>query len=97
MNSSNKLSSNLRLFCAVALISALTASAHAQTAPVTRYGEEDKPKTAAQIESERRAEAAYKRSLGSVPDARSSDPWGGVRSEPAAKTAPAKKNHGAAN
>lgn len=86
----------MRMICIVAVVALLAAPAYAQTAPVTRYGEEDQPKTAAELELQRKAEAAYKRSLGSVPDARVSDPWGGVRSEPA-KAAPAKKKPGTPN
>jgi hypothetical protein len=74
------------VLAAVALL-AVPADLHAQTAPVPGYGEPDKDKTPSEVEAERTAERAYKRSLGSVPNAGPSDPWGSVRSE-APKTTP---------
>lgn len=86
----------MRVFFTVAIIAAfLAGAAHAQTKPVTRYGEEDKDKSATELEAERQAERAYKRSLSNVPEARPADPWGNVRSEPAAKPAPAKRTKSA--
>ena len=87
----------MRVIYAIVATVLLAGSAHAQSKPITRYGEEDKPKTAAELEIEQRAEKDYKRSLGSVPDSRAVDPWGSVRSEPAAKPAPAKKKAGTSN
>jgi hypothetical protein len=70
----------MRVLLATAMLVLLTGPTVAQTqAPVQRYGEPDKDKTPGEIESEKRAEAAYKRSLGNVPNAATADPWGGVR------------------
>jgi hypothetical protein len=84
----------------IAFASALSISgaAYGQTAPVPRAGEPDKPKTQQQINADRAAEEAYKRSLGSIPDQGSTDPWGNVRPDatpkPLAKAAPAKGTKG---
>ena len=85
----------MRLLHAAAIIVLFASPAFAQTTPVPRYGEVDKPKSPAEIESERAAEKAYRKSLGNVPNASAqTDPWGGIRSEgsakPAAKATPAK-------
>jgi hypothetical protein len=46
----------------------------------------DQPsKTPEEIEKEQAQEKAYKESLKKIPDAKSADPWGGVRSSDAAK------------
>ena len=86
----------MRVLLAAAAIALLAGPAYAQSqAPVPRYGESAKPKTQQEIQSERDAEKAYKRSLGSIPDQGPVDPWGNVRSEnapkPVAKAAPSKK------
>jgi hypothetical protein len=84
----------MRVFCALAMIGLLAAPAYAQTQPVPQYGDISTPKSPSELEAERRAEAAYKRSLGNVPDATGpSDPWGNVRSDtPAKSTAKAAPN-----
>ena len=46
-------------------------------------GEEDKEKTATEKANERDAERAYRRSLGNIPEQKSVDPWGTVRSDSA--------------
>ena len=71
----------------VALIALLASPAYGQGA-VPAYGEPDKDKSLSEIENAKRAEAAYKRSLSNVPDAAAADPWGGVRSDSAAKSSP---------
>ena len=86
----------MRVFPAAAVIVLLAGPAYAQSqAPVPRYGEAEKDKTAQEKEVERNAEKAYKRSLGNIPDQGPTDPWGNVRSEnapkPVAKAAPSKK------
>jgi hypothetical protein len=59
--------------------------AFAQDNHVQRYGEEDKEKGFGQIQDEKAADRAYKRSLGNIPDqAAPSDPWGGARGGAAA-------------
>jgi hypothetical protein len=89
---------HMKVIGAAAIIALLAGPVHAQQAPMQRYGEKDKDKTPNQIEQEKEAERAYKRSLGSVPDKGPVDPWGNARSveapkgdaKAAAKTAPAK-------
>ncbi len=84
----------MRVLHTVVMVMLLAAPAYAQNA-VPRYGETDKQKSPQQLESEREAERAYKRSLGNIPEQKASDPWGAVRSESApkavAKDPPAKR------
>ncbi|MBB1092223.1 hypothetical protein [Rhodopseudomonas pseudopalustris] len=78
----------MRVLCAVAMIALLAGPAYAQTAPIQKYGDPDKEKTQGEIEAEKRAEKAYQRSLGNVPNASGPvDPWGNVRGGDAQKTA----------
>jgi hypothetical protein len=85
----------MRVFRAAVVIALLAGPAYAQGQPVPKYGDTEKAKTSQQIESEREAERAYKRSLGNIPDQGPTDPWGNVRSDSApkavAKAAPAKR------
>ncbi len=89
----------MRIFLAAAVMrycGLLAGPACAQgQAIVPKYGEEDKAKTPQQIEADKEAERAYKRSLGNIPDRGATDPWGNVRSDgapkPVAKAAPAKR------
>jgi hypothetical protein len=85
----------MRVFAAAAVIALLAGPAYAQSQSVPRYGEVDKTKSPQEIEAEREAERAYKRSLGNIPDKTPTDPWGNVRSDSApkaaAKAAPAKR------
>jgi hypothetical protein len=73
----------------------LAGPAYAQSQPVPRYGDIDSKKSPQEIEAEREAERAYKRSLGNIPDQGPTDPWGNVRSDSApkaaAKAVPAKR------
>ncbi|MBT1516805.1 hypothetical protein KIP88_41095 [Bradyrhizobium sp. SRL28] len=79
-----------RILGAAAVIALLAGSAAAQRGPA-KYGEEDKPKTPAEIAAERDAEKAYRRSLGNIPEQqKSADPWGSVRSDSAPPKAAAK-------
>jgi hypothetical protein len=90
----------VRAFIAAAAIAALAGPAlrpalAQQPAAVQRYGEKDKEKSSNELQMEKDAERAYKRSLDAVPEKGPVDPWGNARSvEPpkaAAKTAaPAK-------
>ena len=75
----------MRILCAAAVMALLVGPAYAQQQPVPRYGEPDKDKTRQQIEDEKAAERAYKRSLGNVPDKGPVDPWGNLRSDSAPK------------
>jgi hypothetical protein len=85
----------MRVFAVAAVIALLAGPAYAQDKSIPKYGDVDKDKTPQQIESERDAERAYKRSLGNIPDQGPTDPWGNVRSESApkaaAKAAPSKR------
>jgi hypothetical protein len=78
-----------RILGAVAVIGLLAGSAAAQKGP-TKYGEEDKPKTPAEIAADKDAEKAYRRSLGNIPEQQKTDPWGTVRSDSAPPKAAAK-------
>ena len=52
----------------------------------------DQPsKTPEQIEQEQQRDKAYKESLKKIPEAKSADPWGGVRSSDAAKPSTSSK------
>ena len=85
----------MRIFLAAAVIASLAGPAWAQSQSVPKYGETAKTKSPQEIEAEREADRAYKRSLGNIPDQGPTDPWGNVRSDsspkPAAKTSPAKR------
>ena len=60
------------------------AAAWAQQAHVPRYREEEKEKSETEKATARDAENAYKRSLGNIPEQKSADPWGTMRSDSAA-------------
>jgi hypothetical protein len=83
----------MRVFLAAALIALPVGSAYAQQVP--QYGDIAKTKSPQEIQGEREAEKAYKRSLGNIPDQGPTDPWGNVRGDsapkPVAKAAPSKK------
>ena len=85
----------MRVLCAAAMIALLAGPAYGQSQSVPKYGETQKDKTPQEIEAEREAERAYKRSLGNIPDQGPTDPWGNVRSDSApkaaAKASPAKR------
>lgn len=84
----------MRVLRAAAVIALLLAGpAYAQRgAPAAP---QDPPKSQNQIEQEKAAESAYKRSLGNIPDQPPADPWGGARAveapKPVAKDQPAKR------
>lgn len=85
----------MKLMSIVAVVALLAGPAFAQTQNMQKYGDPDKVKTQADIAAEKEAERAYKRSLGNIPEQKSTDPWGAVRSDSsapkaAAKAAPAK-------
>ncbi len=78
----------MRVLC-IAAVMALLASGPAyaqQDGHVQRYGEKDKEKTREQIQAEKDAERAYKRSLRNIPDKGPVDPWGSVRASDGPKT-----------
>jgi len=85
----------------VAVIAFLAGPASAQMSQphVQNPGEPDPVKTQSQIEAEKDAERAYRRSLGNIQEQKSADPWGTMRGDSAApkgadkaaaKAAPAK-------
>lgn len=49
------------------------------------YGEQSQDKTETQKADDIRAERAYQRSLGNVPDQKAVDPWGTARGDEASK------------
>ena len=75
----------MRIVLAAILIATWAGAAIAQDNHVPRYGEEDKDKSPGQIESEKAAGDAYRRSLGNIPDKGPTDPWGAVRNDGGAK------------
>jgi hypothetical protein len=88
----------LRATVVIALLAgpAYAQAAYAQDDHIQRYGEPDKEKSQTEIQADKAAERAYKRSLGNIPDAGPTDPWGVARApktpakdaaKPAAKTA----------
>jgi hypothetical protein len=81
----------MRFLLAIAIVAALAAPAFAQQDHVPQYGEADKEKTAADKAADKAAAAAYKRSLGAIPDKGPSDPWGTVRSDTPKTAATASK------
>ena len=46
----------------------------------------DPPKSASEMEAEKSADKAYKRSLNNIPDKPPADPWGGARAVEAPKS-----------
>jgi hypothetical protein len=69
----------IRILGAAAIIALLAGPGYAQEKPVPRYGDMGKAKTWGEMEQEKEAERAYKRSLGNVPDKGPVDPWGNAR------------------
>jgi len=62
---------------------------------VQQYGEPDKDKGYGQIQDDKAAARAYRRSLSNIPDqAAPTDPWGGARSVNAAPSGSAGKTAG---
>ncbi|MGY2906371.1 hypothetical protein [Bradyrhizobium sp. URHC0002] len=78
-----------RILSAVAVIALLAGPAAAQKGPA-KYGEEDTPKTATEKAAEKEAEKAYHRSLGNIPEQKSTDPWGTMRGDSTPPKAAAK-------
>lgn len=77
----------MKILGAVVAIALLAGPAYAQTQNVPRYGDPDKEKSPTEKEADKEAERAYKRSLGNIPEQKSTDPWGAVRSDNAPKPA----------
>ena len=67
----------MRILLAAAIAMLLAGTAMAQN--VQKYGEPDHEKTAVEMNAEKDANRAYKRSLSNIPDKGPTDPWGTVR------------------
>jgi hypothetical protein len=81
----------MRVFRCALVIAFLAGPAYAQEKPIPKYGEQAKDKTPQELQAEKAAEQAYKRSLGNIPDQGPTDPWGTVRgNSDAPKTSAAK-------
>lgn len=72
---------------ALAVVALLAGAASAQQQRLPAYGETTQDKTNAEIAAEKEADKAYRRSLGNIPEQKSSDPWGTVRSDSSAQKA----------
>jgi hypothetical protein len=79
----------MKLIFAAAAVAMLTVPAYAQSqgrgAPPQPPAAA--PKSPQEIEAERAAEQAYKKSLGNIPDQPAADPWGSARGVDASRTA----------
>ena len=82
----------MKMIGIVAVMALLAGPAQAQTqAPaIQKYGDPDIEKTQAEKTGEKEAEKAYRRSLGNIPEQKSTDPWGTMRSDGAPPKAAAK-------
>jgi hypothetical protein len=91
----------LGLVALIALLAvAMDLPASAQSKSIPKYGETDKDKTPAEKAAEKEAQKAYERSLGNIPEQKSSDPWGiarGDNSPPKAATKTASPKQKAKN
>jgi hypothetical protein len=83
------------LLAVIALLAG-PASAQMPQPHVQNPGEPDPVKTQSQIQSEKEAERAYRRSLGNIQEQKSADPWGIARGGNAAPKAAAKEGAKAA-
>ena len=84
----------MRVSCAAALVALMAGPAFAQhLGSVSDKNTEPEKKTQTEIDADRAAESAYKKSLGNIPDQGPADPWGGARNLEAPKAAskPTKK------
>ena len=81
----------MKMIGIVAVLALLAGPAWAQQQNMQKYGDPDKAKSPTEIAAEKEAERAYQRSLGNIPEQKtSSDPWGTVRSDNTAPKAAAK-------
>ena len=89
----------MRILLAAAIALLLAGTAMAQN--VQKYGEPDHEKTAVEMNAEKDANRAYKRSLSNIPDKGPTDPWGTVRTtdapKPTATTTKSKKTKTGSN
>lgn len=70
----------MRILLVAAMVTLLVGPAYAQ-AHMQQPGKQAAPKSRQQIEADREAEKAYRKSLGNIPDQGPSDPWGNMRGE----------------
>jgi hypothetical protein len=78
----------MRMFPVVAMVAVLAGPAIAQDAPHVNLAPQDVSKSPEEKAIDDEREKAYKESLRKIPDAKTaSDPWGGVRSADAPKSA----------
>lgn len=77
----------MRMIGIVTVMVLLAGPASAQSPSIPKYGETTADKTPTEKAAEKDADAAYKRSLGNIPEQKSTDPWGTVRSDSAPKAA----------
>jgi hypothetical protein len=78
----------MRLICAAAMIAMLAGPAYAQSQLKGQPPQPPKaPMSQQEIEAERAADRAYKKSLGNIPDQPPADPWGIARGADAPKSA----------
>jgi hypothetical protein len=75
----------MRAILAATMITLLATAAFAQD-HVPRYGEADAEKSQTDIQAEKDAQRAYRKSLGNIPDKGPTDPWGTMRPADAPKT-----------
>ncbi|MDE5456951.1 hypothetical protein GWE18_29820 [Bradyrhizobium sp. CSA112] len=80
----------MKIVGVVAVMTLLAGPAWAQSQPMQKYGDPDKVKTPAEIRAEKEAEQSYRRSLGNIPEQKSTDPWGTMRGDGAPPKAAAK-------
>jgi hypothetical protein len=77
------------MFPVVAVVALLAGPAYAQDAPHINMAPQDVSKSPEERAAEEERDKAYKETLKKIPDGKvASDPWGGVRSAEAPKTAP---------
>lgn len=76
----------MAMFRIAAIVVLLAGPAYAQD-PVPKYGDVQAPKTQTELDRERAADEAYKKSLGNIPNQGPTDPWGGTRATDAPKPA----------
>src|SRR3954447_22742627 len=77
----------MRVVTAAVVLAFLCGPAFGQAQAVPQYGDMGKDKSIRQIQEEKDAAAAYRRSLGNIPEQKSNDPWGAVRGDNSAKPA----------
>jgi hypothetical protein len=75
----------MKIVGVVAVMVLLAGPALAQS--IQKYGDPDKERTPADVAGDKETERAYRRSLGNIPEQKSTDPWGTMRGDGAPKAA----------